>query len=101
MLRQRIDELFNRSASATYRIALEQLREENKECYYKRCKKLSDRERSQKRDRHRKLHGHTTLEEIFPRLFIDSKSPDYGSGECEPVTSHEWAPPTGQASNDN
>jgi hypothetical protein len=29
------------------------------------------------------------------------ESPYHGSGECEPVTSHEWAPPAGQASNDN
>src|SRR6516164_10753275 len=101
MPRQRIDELFNGSASATDRIALEQLREENKECYYNRRKKLPDRERRQKRDGHRKLHGHTTLEEVFPRLLIDRKSADHGSGECEPVTGHEWAPPTGQAGNDN
>src|SRR5215471_17828616 len=101
MPRQRIDELFNRSASATDRIALEQFREENKECYYNRCKKLSDCQRRQKRDRHRKLHGHTTLEQVFPCLFIDRKSADHGPGECEPVTGHKWAPPTGQAGNDN
>src|SRR5690348_1751329 len=101
MPRQCINELFNCSASATDRIALEQLRKENKECDHHRRKKLSDRQRRQQRDRHRQFHGHTALEEIFPGLLIDRKSADHGSGERQPVTVHEWTPPAGQAGDDD
>ncbi len=101
MPRQSIDELFNCSATATDRIALEQLREENKESDNNRRKKLSDRQRRQEGDSHRQLHSHAAPEEVFPSLFIDRESANHRSREREPVTVHERTPPARQAGNDD
>src|SRR5580704_13450646 len=99
--RQRIDELFNCSASATDRIALEQLRKKDKECDNNRRKKLSDSKGRQKGDSHRQFHRHATLEEVFPGLFIDRESANHRSREREPVTVHEWMPPARQTGDDD